>query len=284
MNRGDQAAGDLLAAVTRGATDGWSRVADADYDLAGAEHDRVRPPGATMRSYVLCTTPRSGSSLLAEALHHLGDAGTPIEYFDPTNAMRVLWRRWGCSTLPGYVDLLHARRCSTTGLFGLKLHWFQLQALSRASADAQVDPRSARSAGGRPDELDPDTSLDRAVRAFRWVAPRAKVIRVRRRDVERQATSWACAERTGRWSSQGEAGAEPEPVAADELAHFIGRVRAEEQQWSELLDRLDVDPCLVHYEDLSDHYSTTVATVARHIGRPVDAADVPPPRLVHQSP
>lgn len=271
---GAKASTDLVAAVGREAPDGWSRMGDDDYDLAGAAHDQpAPPPGTPMRAYVLCTTPRSGSSLLAEGLHFLGEVGTPIEYFDPTNAMRVMWRRWGCSTLEGYVELLHARRQSSTGRFGLKLHWFQLEALSRSSPTG--DATGADAAVSVPD----------AAHALRRVAPDATMVRVRRRDVERQAASWARAERTGRWSSRQRSHPTLDPpLGEDEVAHFVARIVLEERRWSEVLHHLTVEPFVVEYEDLCDDYAATVAAVARHVGRVVDPADVTAPRLVRQPP
>ena len=99
----------LLAAPP---SQGWSTVIDDDYDLAGPVLDVERSAGAPLRTYALCSSPRSGSSLLSEALTFLGSAGSPIEYFDPTNAMRVVWCRWGCGSLADYIDSLHRRRCS----------------------------------------------------------------------------------------------------------------------------------------------------------------------------
>src|SRR3954466_12579190 len=96
----------------------------------GTEYDT--PPGSAPErtvTYVVCSTPRSGSGLLCRALAGTGVAGTPIEYFNG-------WRRpmlaggWGCGTsLAAYAEALQDRRTDTAGVFGTKLHWGQLEGL-----------------------------------------------------------------------------------------------------------------------------------------------------------
>lgn len=248
---------------------GWSLVNDADYDLAGPEHDRATPWDGPVRAYALCSTPRSGSTLLSEALHFLGCAGTPIEYFDPTNAMRVLWRRWGTRTVGAYTAELHRRRVSPEGVFGVKLHWFQLTAVAAGEATAR------RAHGVHPTEV---------THAFRRIAPDARVVRVLRRNRRRQAESWARAERTGRWYSTADCPPAPRPTIPDEeVEAFARRIDVEERSWATLLERLGIEPLVVHYEDLRDDYEATVLAVAEHVGCPVTADRVVPPRLVPQS-
>lgn len=54
----------------------------APYDLLTAEHDLSDGESEIVRSYVICSTPRSGSTLLAEAMHRTGELGVPAEYID----------------------------------------------------------------------------------------------------------------------------------------------------------------------------------------------------------
>src|SRR5690348_4387329 len=73
-------------------------------------------------SYLVCGTPRSGSSLLCEALANTGVAGGPEEYFQPAN--EIIWKeRWGVSTYVEY--LAHTiEQCTTpNGAFGAKMMW-----------------------------------------------------------------------------------------------------------------------------------------------------------------
>ena len=49
-------------------------------------------------SFVVCSIPRSGSSLLCELLTNTGLAGAPTEFFDPLQ-MKLFQQAWGCPTL-----------------------------------------------------------------------------------------------------------------------------------------------------------------------------------------
>ncbi len=240
----------------------WLPVVDDPYDLAGPEHDTdgAPPPRCT---YALCSSPRSGSTLLSEALTAVG-MGVPIEYLDPTNAMAVAWGRWGCSDLGGYLQALHRHRTSADGVFGLKLHWYQLAAVAgRGTGDGPL--------------------LERAAAAFTSIAPGAAVVRVQRRDRRRQALSWLRAERTGCWYTP--VGRTPPPVPdvpdaeVDAREH---RLAEEEGCWTALLDRLGIVPLVVTYEDICADRDGVVAAIARHVGC-TPTGPVPPPRLVRQS-
>lgn len=245
----------------------WSSMTNDDYDLAGPELDCERAVDVPLRTYALCSSPRSGSTLLSEALTFLGSAGAPIEYFDPTNAMRVVWRRWGCRSLPDYIDSLHRHRCSSDGIFGVKVHWFQLVSAARALTGRPTGPVPA-----------PDLAL-----TFDRVAPGALAIRVLREDRERQALSWARAERTGHWRAGTGGASSPAPaIPRAERDHFLRRLIEEEAAWTALLDRAGIVPLVVRYEDLCDDFAATVRATARHIGCPSDV-DIAPPRLVRQS-
>ena len=52
----------------------------APYDLASAAHDYPIWEGLPRRTVLLCTHPRSGSTLLGEALYFAGGLGCPLEY------------------------------------------------------------------------------------------------------------------------------------------------------------------------------------------------------------
>jgi LPS sulfotransferase NodH len=240
---------------------GWLPVADEPYDLAGPEHDTIAS-GPPRRAFVLCSSPRSGSTLLSEALVAVG-AGVPIEYLDPTNAMAVCWRRWGCCDLGCYLRCLHRHR-TIDGTFGLKAHWYHL------------------TAGAGPDASD-EPPLERVAAALTAIAPGLTAVRVQRCDRRRQALSWLRAERTGRWFTlPGQPPPEVPDIPDDEVDRRLARLEREEAAWTELLARLGVEPLVVTYEDLCADRDGVVGAVARHVGC-APTAPVPPPRLVRQS-
>lgn len=240
----------------------WLPVNDAAYDLAGPEHD-TDAPGPPRCAYVLCSSPRSGSTLLSEALTAVG-AGVPIEYFDPTNAMAVCWRRWGCRDLGQYLRALHRHRTTADGVFGLKLHWYQLAAVA-----------------GRGTGEDP--ALERAAAALTSIAPGVAVVRVQRRDRRRQALSWVRAECTGCWYTPAGSTPPPPPEVPDaDVDARQQRLEHEEGRWTALLDHLGIEPLVVTYEEICADLPGVVQAVVDHVGCTM-ANPVPPPRLVRQS-
>lgn len=239
------------------------------YDLALDTHDVHRPPGPSpvRRSYVLCSNPRSGSTLLSEALHHLGTLGTPIEYFDGEDTMRACVERWGCRTVACYVQCLHRHRTTLDGILGVKLHWYQLQELTFAL----YLPHRVGVHG-------------RQRTALTTVFPDCRYVFCMREDREAQAVSWAIAEATGYWTTlKGRGETPPVPYDFDAIEQCRLRIEAAEAHWQRLFAADGIEPMTVTYEQLADDYQHTVAGVARFAGVATQPSDVPLPRLRKQA-
>jgi putative transposase len=73
-------------------------------------------------SYLVCGTPRSGTSLLCEALKATGIAGCPEEYFWSGNEV-FLQERWGISTNEDYLWRVLEEGTTPNGVFGAKVMW-----------------------------------------------------------------------------------------------------------------------------------------------------------------
>ena len=102
------------------------------YDRLSFEFERTEPRA----SYLVCSIPRSGSSLLCELLGGTGLAGAPAEFFHP-DKMAALQQRWGVEGLDDYLRELFARKTSPNGVFGTKAHWGQYKPLF-----GEADPRT----------------------------------------------------------------------------------------------------------------------------------------------
>src|SRR5690349_21277700 len=82
--------------------------------------------------YVIATAPRTGSTLLTEALAATRQAGWPDEFFDVHPQNEQNWvRRFRIPKGASYIDRLQAATCTANGAFGFKLHWHQMQALAK---------------------------------------------------------------------------------------------------------------------------------------------------------
>src|SRR5215208_139697 len=92
-------------------------------------------------SYLILSTPRSGSTLLCRGLEGTGLAGRPHEYFRPEGR---LWSQYGGDADPvGYVARLLSERVSANGVFGAKVAWRHLlhfERACRAMPDSRPQP------------------------------------------------------------------------------------------------------------------------------------------------
>ena len=221
-------------------------------DLVGAEYDH--PPGrfGLRRSYLVASTPRSGSSLLCRGLSSTGVLGTPLEYLNPVYR-QILSERWGCGEgLDDYLAAVHAWRTGPGCVFGAKVHWAQLD-----------EPRQA--AG-----LDPAELLER-------LAPGARFVRIVREDRDAQAVSLWRAFSSGVWSITGDD--QPSTDAPEFDVEAIDECRRQvkrgELAWDWLLGELGQEPVPVTYEELAADHSGTVRRVAQALG--AEAVEVGPP-------
>ena len=82
-----------------------------------------------MKSYLLCTVPRSGSWLLADLLEQTRRRRRPEEYFRPDHRMQ--WSaEWGIPVKGPYGRYVGAALANTVtgnGVFGVKTHWYQFE-------------------------------------------------------------------------------------------------------------------------------------------------------------
>ena len=204
-------------------------------DRFAFEFDRPVEPTVT---YMICSQPRSGSSLLCEVLANTLHAGMPAEYLRP-DRMAMLKRRWDVETLDDYLRALVERKTSPNGVFGLKAHWGQY----------------ARTFG----EGDWSGNWSNLFPGFRF-------IHVRREDHLRQAISLVRALQTGSWSTV--TGPENAPAVFDreDIARKIARVESEEAGWEQLFERNGIAPHRISYEELADSPERTARGVLEFLG------------------
>jgi trehalose 2-sulfotransferase len=189
------------------------------------------PPPAL--SFVVCSLPRSGSSLLCDVLASTELAGAPSEYFD-ANQMDEFRRTWGVTTFEQYVEALIAKKTSPNGVFGVKAHYHQL-----------LDSFP----GGDLSELFPNVHH----------------VYITRADHVRQAVSFARATQTERWSSLQDAATTQAVYSAAEIASLIEWIEREEVAWERYLAESRAPVLRVVYEDLVADIDGTVVEVMRFL-------------------
>ena len=243
------------------------------------------------RSYLVCSTPRSGSTLLCETLSDTGVAGRPAEYFEALRGTGLPRQpreyfhgledpevhRLLAPTEPGRPEppgafaaaLARALREGTTpnGVFGVKMMWGYFLDLA-----------------ARLREL-PGLARLRVPEALAHALPGLRYVHVARDDKVAQAVSLWTAVQTHRWRDDASGGPDHEPVYSfAAIDHLVAQLEAQDRAWQQWFLAAGVEPVRVRYDDLVADPSGTVLWVLDELGIPADRDVVlPPPRLRQQA-
>ncbi len=229
-------------------------------------------------TYLVLATPRSGSTLLGQALNATNLAGDPREHFG--HKMAFWANKWGTTTLAGFVDCLMRERSTDNGVFGAKLlyaHLLHLERMARTEPGFAELPLPAILA-----ELFPDLHY----------------VRITRRDKVRQAISYWKAKETGVWgrdrprqgrSAQGRRLAVKGSRRTGKEAAFdyagidalLGTILDEEAGIERFFRDAAIAPIHVVYEEFVERYEETTRELLRFLGiEPPSDLDLGQPRTV----
>ncbi len=246
----------------------------------------MSPPTSWPRSsYLVCATPRSGSTLLCEALAATGVAGRPAEYFEamydtglprrPTDyfeGLRALPAAGfladqlpaeggdarealrQAATYRDYLSWVFAAGTTPNGVFGAKLMWGHIDHFVCFLRDL---PEHV----GRP-----------FPRLLARVFPSLRYLRVLRRDKVRQAVSLWKALQTATWRieqsrSDGEGPRQPPcQFSFDAIDHLRRQISVQELAWTQYFDENGIEPLTIVYEDLIDGYEETLDEALAYLG------------------
>lgn len=255
-----------------------------------------------MLSYLVCATPRSGSTLLCELLDQTGVAGhpeeyfealrhsgvprRPHEYFDPDRHANIIERLafrempdgvarpanplWNPSDYGRYLNWALDEGTTPNGVFGAKLMWGYLGDFATL----------LRSIEGMAD-LPLPALLTRAFPGLRY-------IQITREDKVRQAVSLWKAVQTQAWrqSDPRNSAAVREPVFSFRAINFLVRLlTAHDASWDAYFLGLGQPPQLkVTYEELAADPGPVVHRVLEHLGIPApDPLPLGSPRISVQA-
>lgn len=199
------------------------------------------------RSYLICATHRSGSTLLCEALRNTGLAGRPGEYFWRDNE-RKRRHEWGSATYAAYLDHLFEHTMTDNGVFGAKImwgHWSQFVGRLRQLPGCQ------------------DLGV---MDLLATVFPNLHFIAITRRNKVRQAISLYRAVQTQQWSLFNES-VRPNPPPYDRAAIEDHRqeILRQENGWQRFFTENGLRPYTVVYEELALAYEATALDVLRFL-------------------
>lgn len=213
-------------------------------------------------SYVICTSPRSGSTLLCKLLARTGVAGNPESYFHRPSISA--WLDDFDLTLEASIperDVLDtifkaaiAQGSLKTGLFGLRLQ--------RHSFDFFTQKLAVLHAGFSND-----------AQRFRAAFGPTSYIHLTRRDKVEQAISYVKAEQTGLWHMAPD-GTELERLApprkpvydADKIRVQFDQLSAHDRDWESWFETEEIEPLRITYETLCGDPIETLRGVLDHLG------------------
>lgn len=248
------------------------------YDLSLSENDFAPWGGPPARSLIICSHPRSGSTLLGEAIHFTRELGCPLEYLH-RGFRPALAARWQAPDLESYVAAMHRWRTDPSGTFSTKLFWQDVEEIAHERAPDRFPPPRIVT----PDDADDALYLDYHA-LLSDLLPNPVWIRLRRCDVIRQAVSGVVATQTGMWRSiPGVGRTEAIGEAAYDYDRILGLVslaRDSDDHWARYFRAIGTSPYSLTYEDLVRDYEGTVTALLAELGRPGVA---PPQRMQRQS-
>ena len=206
-------------------------------------------------AYLICATPRTGSTLLCGLLTSSGVAGRPASYFNRRGLhdYAVAWRI--ARPRDGRIDDTYLRAAlaagrTPNGVFGARI---MAESLPELIGDLAADTDDAPAS---------DVELLSARLG------RLGFVHLRRRDVVAQAVSWAKARQTHFWHP-GEAvkpGGRPPHYDEKLIGRLVAAIEAFEADWAAWFAAHGIEPHRVVYEELAADPRGTAHGVLDHLG------------------
>jgi LPS sulfotransferase NodH len=218
-------------------------------------------------SYLLCGTPRTGSTLLCGLLASTGVAGRPESYFrEPDErawARRLAVPVAGDGSFDYRLFARAVRRAGSTpnGVFAARVMWGTVNRI--VDGLGQARRRS---------------DLDVLVDAFGPL----RLVHLRRDDVVAQAVSWARAEQTGYWQDGDRPAAQPR-FEFGPIADLVRTIREHNAAWTSWFADQGVEAHRVTYEDVTGDPGQAVQGILDRLGIELPADWRPTPRERRQA-
>jgi LPS sulfotransferase NodH len=197
------------------------------------------------RTFFVCSTPRTGSTMLGNLLADSGLVGRAGEYFGEVFRREVVPRLSRRRFDDYLVDCTqHARG---TGTLGIKLHWDQIEVFLYLL-------RLRRGLRGLNDR-----------QVIEAVFPAPRFVWMTRRDTLAQAVSWWKAMTSGKWTDGRPVTGEP-TFDVDGIAGRVQRIDEHAEAWRRWFERNGVEPLRLTYEELVADPTCTARRVLSFVG------------------
>jgi len=243
--------------------------------VVGHDHD-----ADAFQSYVICTSPRSGSTLLCKLLSATGQAGQSDSHFHSPSITDWI-RYYGLSenTYANEHELIKAifraaidRGTNNTGIFGLRL---QIKSLDYFLEKLQIHSQ--------------EPYLDTDFKRIKAVFGRTLFIHLTRQNKLDQAISLELAIQTGLWH-RGPDGQEIERTSLtckpiykpDAIEKHINDFTQAENKWNLWFDAQGLEPMRLSYDDLSKNPLQELVRIVKRLGvdpHCIDSIELPVVKL-----
>jgi LPS sulfotransferase NodH len=226
------------------------------------------------QSYIICATPRSGTTLLCDLLADTGVAGKPDAFFRLQSIhwwaqhLNVSAAEWSdeYSFDRSFLSAALHEGTAETQVFGMRLMFRDFDCLTK-----------------RPGVLYPDMPSDRT--RFQAAFGPTRFVHLSREDKIAQAVSRVKAEQSGLWHLDAN-GTERERVKPEQVPVYDARIISEQvaecekhdTAWVNWFAQQKIQPLCITYEALSDNPQATLAIVLSALGQDATIAGTAKPR------
>lgn len=214
------------------------------------------------QSYVICTSPRSGSTLLCQLLTETGKTGNPNSHFHEPSISDWL-EDYNLSadqfegkkdTLEAIFDAARSRGTNKTGMFGLRIQ--------RKSFDFLTQ---------QMDILYPSLPSDRE--RFLAAFGNTLFIHLTRPNKLEQAISFVKAEQSGLWH-KAQDGTEIERLSdhkeptydATQISQQLSQLTTYDEAWEEWFQKENITPLRITYDELAENPLEILSKIVRELG------------------
>jgi LPS sulfotransferase NodH len=224
------------------------------------------PLSGDIDSYLICGTPRTGSTLLCGLLRSTGIAGRPESYFRLHDEDSYA-ERWRIARKPDgsfdYLDYVRAAISTGTtenGVFAARVMWGTLDEMIGKLRSSHCDATAS--------DLQ---LLDR-------VFGRIRFLHLRREDALAQAVSWVRAEQTDYWQEDDTVSRATTPFFdAKAIQSCVTTIREHNRAWRTWFRAFGIQPLAITYEDLVADVASVTRAILEFLGLqlPIDQLITP---------
>lgn len=204
-----------------------------------------------VKSYIICSTPRTGSGLLCSTLRNLGCCGNPGEHFHLRKLQENNDVKNNPKALRDYLSQVCNYGTTPNGIFGVKMHRTHFKVLLEFARQLH------------------EFICMNDIEILSSIFPNPSFIFIWRRDFLKQAISWEIARQTTKWRiNKGEALDYINKVKFKPFFIYKHKraIQVANSEWRHFFKAYSIDFYEIVYEDLINSYQKTILDLVDYIG------------------